>query len=145
MRLPTVTLKHKKSGKLRRMNATDYARDIARWNDWNIVSEQRGDAPDKDVKFDRSQADIEAHRRQDPEREKRFHDKERKQADKAIEVTGETAANLTEQTAEVDTPEPKDWTKMNWPDARKHIHSITGKFPKSKVQAKELMEAPKDA
>jgi len=65
-RLPTVTLVHRTNGRRVKINATDYARDIAGYKDWKLVSQAGGNAPDKVVEFERQQSDVEKQRQADP-------------------------------------------------------------------------------
>lgn len=77
MRLPTIKLMNKKTGERRKINQTDYARDIARWSDWKIITMQSGDAPDNVVQRQANESDVEKFRRTDPARQKWSGDAER--------------------------------------------------------------------
>lgn len=63
MKLPTVKLKHRRTGEIKIVNQTDYARDVTGNSDWKIITLQRGDAPDDVVDFARRQSDKTLHRR----------------------------------------------------------------------------------
>jgi hypothetical protein len=56
MRLPTVKLRNKKTGELRKVNAIDYAMDLGKdkYAGWELIGEQRGDpvAPEDQVVID---------------------------------------------------------------------------------------------
>lgn len=75
--LPTVKLIHRKTGKKRIVNQTDYATDLAKWADWKIFSQRHGDASDSQVLFMAEQQDIERFRRRDATRQKWSGDAER--------------------------------------------------------------------
>jgi hypothetical protein len=47
MKLATVKLKNKRTGEVKIINQTEYARDIARWHEWKALTWQRGDATDE--------------------------------------------------------------------------------------------------
>lgn len=51
MRIPTVWIRHKASGKRAKVNAVDYASDLGmtKYVGWELVSEQRGDKPSETV------------------------------------------------------------------------------------------------
>jgi hypothetical protein len=60
MRLPTVTLKNKSTGHIKKINQSVYASDIASWSaDWKLVGEQRGEGNEiVDVKVAGADADA---------------------------------------------------------------------------------------
>jgi hypothetical protein len=76
-RLPTVKLKHKKTGATKKVNRTDYSRDYAKYNDWIVISERDGDATVDEVLYNASQSDIEKQRRRDQVRQKWSGDEQR--------------------------------------------------------------------
>ena len=127
-RLPTVKLRHKSTGQIRKMNALDYAGDIGRWKDWVIFHQEGGDAPREEVEHARTEQIIEENRKRDPAREKRFGDKERQQKDRAVKTGAATAA------AKVPEYKSKKFAEM-----RQIVHSHTGTYPKTKADAARLM------
>jgi len=91
-RLPTVLLARPdgRGGKeYRKVNETDYATDISRWvqKGFKIVSNRHGDASDAEIQFSADQADIERHRRRDPDEQARRGD-DRRRFDEHIIRTG---------------------------------------------------------
>jgi hypothetical protein len=50
-RVPSVWIRNKKSGDLRKINAVDYASDLgtAKYVNWELVKERRGDKPEETV------------------------------------------------------------------------------------------------
>lgn len=97
-RLPTVRLRHKVTGRLMKINATDYARDIARWAvEWKLVGENHGNAPDKVVEFERQQSEIELIRRRNPLSPASGDDR------RAFEARSDTVTNI-ETGSSVDAP-----------------------------------------
>lgn len=66
MQIPTVKLQNKRTGKMRIVNQTAYADNIAAWSDWRIVSFRGGSAPDRIVEMEREQERIEQERKRNP-------------------------------------------------------------------------------
>jgi hypothetical protein len=66
MQLPTVKLQNKRTGKIKIVNQTMYADNIAAWSDWKIVSFRGGSAPDHMVAIEREQERIEQARKFNP-------------------------------------------------------------------------------
>ena len=129
MRLPTVKLRHR-SGKVCRVNQTDYVRDIARWvaGGWNVVGTSHGDAPDEEVAWHARQSDIEKYRRTDPAEMKTRGDARRAFEARRIEVR-------TEQ------PDDVDWRTLPWFERRALVKKQTGVSPKTAEHAERLMTA----
>lgn len=87
-KLPKVVLKNRKTGRIAKVDAFDYSRDIAKWTrDWVLVTEHRGNATDKEVQDARAASNLEHERRNDPIREKWSGDKQRAR-DEARLTTG---------------------------------------------------------
>lgn len=76
-RLPTVKLRHRKTGKMRVVNQTDYARDLTKWADWEIFSMRSGDATQAEVYRDKAESDLNKFRINDATRQKWSGDAER--------------------------------------------------------------------
>lgn len=88
-RLPSVKLRNRKTGKVVKVNYTDYNRDINGWSkNWEIVTIQRGDATDEEVKFSANQSDIEKFRRENPMRQKWSGDDQRAYDQRKITTGG---------------------------------------------------------
>lgn len=66
MQIPTVKLQNKRTGKMKIVNQTAYADNIAAWSGWRIVSFRGGSAPDHIVEMEREQERIEQARRLNP-------------------------------------------------------------------------------
>ena len=129
MRLPTVKLRHR-SGKVCRVNQTDYARDIARWvaGGWKVVGTSHGDAPDAEVAWYARQSDIEKHRRTDPDEMKTRGDARRAFETRRIEVSSKQLDAV-------------DWRTLPWFKRRALVKKQTGELPKSAEHAERLMAA----
>jgi len=124
-----VTLKraNRKKGRAQtiKVDAYDYAINMSEWNHRGytmVISEQRGQGTAAEQDQHNREIKANLHRQRDPEREKKFGDRQRAQDFHKIEVT-------------------TDWEKMKWVDRRRHVKQVTGTTPKSMVQAKELMDA----
>jgi|TARA_Y100000310_G_C20704101_1_gene833196 hypothetical protein len=87
-KLPTIKLRHKRTGRVVKLNQTDYARDIAKWFDWKVVYIQQGDATDAEVEFSKKQSNIEKFRREDSARQAWSGDKQRAFEQRAVQVGG---------------------------------------------------------
>lgn len=135
-RLPTVKIVHKKTGQRRKMNALDYAADVGRWRDWKLISQSDGSAANVDIADARREQKATDAMRRDPEREKKFGDKQRAQDERSPTTSNETASAPVREHLNV---KAKDWTGMKWADARQYIHGVKGSYPKSKKHAHELM------
>jgi len=85
-KLPTVKLRHKKTGKKRVVNQTDYARDLTKWADWEIFSMRHGDASQAEVWRDKAESDLNRTRIDDPTRQKWSGDAQRAFDSRAIIV-----------------------------------------------------------
>jgi hypothetical protein len=66
MQIPTVKLQNKRTGKMKIINQTAYADNVAAWSDWRIVSFRGGSAPDHIVEMEREQERIEQARKRNP-------------------------------------------------------------------------------
>ena len=130
MRLPTVKLIHKRTKKKLIVNQTQYASNIAKYSDYELMTMRRGNASDDVVVNQKREEKIEAHRQNDAERQKWSGDAERQYEQRQGRPS-------------ITTSEPEqDWSAMKWSAARKYIKEKTGTFPKSKKHAAELMAAP---
>jgi hypothetical protein len=128
MLLPTVELRHRRSGDIRIVNQTDYARDIAAYRDYEILSLKGGDASDEEVRLARQQSEVELVRRRNPA-SPAAQDEARAQAARALTLSSVAAP------AEA----PADWRHLNWFAARQHVRRLTGVLPKDKAHAEALM------
>jgi hypothetical protein len=66
MQIPTVKLQNRRTGKMKIINQTAYADNVAAWSDWRIVSFRGGSAPDHIVEMEREQERIEQARKRNP-------------------------------------------------------------------------------
>ena len=141
MRVATVTLR--KGNKKRKVNMSDYSRNIAKWAGWERVGERRGDHNPEEEKMAVQQAKIEEARQRDPEREKKFGDKERAQKARNLGniTTGKSEEKAEEPILETEEPSTIDpeWGKMPWIKRRQYVKEVTGKMPKSAAEAVEFM------
>lgn len=87
-KLPTIKLRHKKTGRIAKVDQTDYSRDIAAWHEWEILTLQRGDATDKEVREAAAASDLEKQRREDPIREAWSGDKQRARDEQRVSTGG---------------------------------------------------------
>jgi hypothetical protein len=87
-KLPTIKLRNRHTGRKVKINQTDYARDIAKWDGWTVLTVRRGDASDEEVEFSAAQSDIEKFRRDDPARQAWSRDDERAYNERKIAVGG---------------------------------------------------------
>jgi len=140
-RLPTVTMKHRKTGRIKTVNVTDYARDIAGWKDYERISETRGNATDKEVKLAALESDDVKKRLADPKREKKFGDHRRAQEHNASKTNVVTEAP---EHGTMEDPAPA-WRNMPWMEQAKFVREVTGTYPRSKKQAEALMTASSGA
>jgi hypothetical protein len=87
-KLPTIKLRNRATGLVVKLNQTDYARDIAKWDGWTVVYVQRGNATDEEVNFSAAQSDIEKFRRKDPARQAWSRDDERAYNERKVAAGG---------------------------------------------------------
>lgn len=87
-KLPSVKLRHKRTGRVVKINQTDYARDISKWFDFKIITMQRGDSSDLEVKFSKEQSNIEKFRRTDPKRLAWSGDEKRAYEQRSLSIGG---------------------------------------------------------
>jgi len=66
MQLPTLKIREKATGRIKIINQTKYADNMALYSGWEIISMRRGDAPDSFVEMERQQERIEEARRRNP-------------------------------------------------------------------------------
>ncbi len=79
MKLATVKLKNKKTGRVMKLNQTDYAAHMVKYaRDWDVITWQRGDASNAQEVASRKAAELEESRRRDPERLRRFENPDEK-------------------------------------------------------------------
>ena len=79
-RIPTVRLRRRRDGHIKKVNRHEFTMDIGRWRGYEIVSEAHGDASDREMEFQQEQFAIEMDRRHKPEEQKKRGDAERAQA-----------------------------------------------------------------
>lgn len=133
-RLPTVWLRHKRTGRMVKRNYHEVARDlVGRFKDWSVVSEAHPDTPDEVVKRAIREDKIAEAWANDPGREKKFGDKARAQEQNRVVVSDQTATVIKKQVDEV------DWQAKPWFSLRKYVAEQTGITPKNKEHAIELM------
>lgn len=73
MKLATVKLRNKKTGKTLKLNQSDYALNMMKYAmGWDVVTWQRGDASQAEELASQKAAELEESRRNDPERLRRF-------------------------------------------------------------------------
>lgn len=143
-RLPTITLRHKRSGKIEKRNQMEYAANIGKWatSDWEILTRQRGDATDAQVREAQREWKVNKHRSTDPKEQKWRGDQERAFKERAIKDNVVTIRDEVEPPSDVEpASEPDDsWQTLPWFKARAWIKARTGTLPKNKEHAKELMK-----
>ena len=127
-RLPTVEMYHKKSGKIRTVNATVYVEEYLTNPNWTTQSPKvsgyrEGNVPKAVVIEDKREYELNKHRLEDPQEARKRGDLDRAQAESKISVRSQLA-----------------WRKMPWHKRRKYIEEQTGTMPKNKVEAEELMK-----
>ena len=88
MILPTIELRHRVTGRKCKVNQTDYARDIGKWFEWEMITMKHGDATDEQVEWQATQSDLEKHRRTDAKRQRWSGDAQRAFDERSIIVTG---------------------------------------------------------
>ena len=144
-KVPTYKLKHRKTGESLIVNQYDYNRDIARYKDYKLVSERRGDATVKQLDFSNEQSDIEKQRREDPERERKFGDKERAAQDRSLAGHDVKTGAQDEQPEAQPEAQPEvavadDWEGLPWIERRQYVHNLVGKFPANMEEARKLVD-----
>ena len=131
-RLPTVKLCHRRNGDVRKVNLAEYARDLARWSDWKLITTQRGDAPPDIVEQAIREHDINVHRLRDPAEQHKRSDHRRAFEARSIEVRPPAE------------PAPEDWRALPWFAARAAVKRRTGTLPRDKAHAEKLMSEDRD-
>jgi hypothetical protein len=160
MRLPTVTLFHKKKNRNKIINQTDYARDISKWvsGGWEIVGHTRGDAPEAEVLAAARESDLNMARLKAEGKDAWRGDKERAFKARKVTLAGEVPTAPDESPASEASPPPGgseagtvsedapeetpvvDWRTMRWNEAAKWVRDMTGKYPRTKAMAEKYME-----
>lgn len=155
-KLATVTLVHRRSGKIRKINARDYAdaRVMDWWlqRGWRLKSEQRGNAPEDVEKFAHDQNMVNWHWSEDPKEQAKRGDKQRAYEERAMKgnISKETAdADAQAKSQETGRPEgqPEEVAdteavlKLPWFKRRKRVEELTGTRPVSADHARQLLEA----
>ncbi len=126
-KLPTVKLRHKKTGRQIIINQTDYAADVAKYRDYESPSMRRGDATDEQVLNDLAEAEINRQRKKSPARQKWSGDAER--------------AHEAHSIAHHDVVTWEGIKDQRWFKLRNRVKELTGTMPKNKVEAEALMAA----
>ncbi len=126
-KLPTVKLRHKRTGRRIIVNQTDYAADVAKYHNYEIASMRRGDATDEEVLDDLAEAEINRWREKDPKRQKWSGDAER--------------AHEAHSIAHHDVVTWEGIKDMKWFKLRNRVKELTGTMPGNKVEAEALMAA----
>lgn len=121
-KLATVKLRHRTNGKKRIVNAFDYARDIAKWRDWRIITQQRGDADVGTEHLAKIESNIDKARKTVPSEVHKRGDRQRAYDQRKVEIT-------------------TDWRSKPWFARRKYVGEVTGTVPKNAEEAETLMEA----
>ncbi len=156
-RLPTVKMRHKRSGRTEIRNTAEVGANIANYvsKDWEIVSDRHGDATNEQVRRALREAGIDKFRDTDPKEIRKRGDHRRAYEERAIVVQPidddypEPPAFETPATPDVPPkrkpkPKPKaeqDWHDMPWFAARSYVKKATGTLPNSKAHAEALMIA----
>lgn len=89
-RLPTVKLRHRRTGETKIINQTDYARDIAAFaRDWSILSVRHGNATDDEIIRDKLESDLNKWRLENPAEQKWRGDQDRRMAQNRMVIHGD--------------------------------------------------------
>ncbi len=136
-RLPTVVLRHRRSGDIRKVNLPEYARDVVRWQDWRLLTSRRGDAYSDVVRAAAQEYDSNRHRLSDPGEQAIRGDHARAAAARAITVT----PTEPEPPSDVESAKDENWRSMPWFSARAVVKARTGVLPRNKAHAEALMAA----
>ena len=158
-KLPTVKLKHR-DGRTRIMNQAQYAGQLDDYvnSGWKIISMRGGDAGDDLVDFVARQEVKEIARARNPEHEA-YNDEKRQYEGRAI--PGDIVVDPKPEETMPDPPVDGDEDhvddqeesseniedmglekalQMPWGQLRDYVERVTGTRPRSKVQAKVLLE-----
>lgn len=89
-RLPTIKLRHRRSGEIKIINQTDYARDVAAYaRDWQIMTLKHGNAADDEVIRAALESDINKFRLENPAEQKWRGDQDRRMAQNRMVIHGD--------------------------------------------------------
>jgi hypothetical protein len=142
--LPTVKLRHKRTGATRIVNQTAYAANLGAWDNWTIISMRGGNATDAEVLFAKQQEDIERTRERNP-KSPAFGDAQRSYEARAITTltnAPEAPTDAVEHTTatEVVAPvEPPSVTREVPVIGGAQVVKMRGRPPNKKPPSEEVL------
>ena len=144
VKLAKVTLRHKKTGRIVKINAFEYASDINGFaGTHELVTYSRGDEAPDDI-IDKAVRDSALNEKwlRDPKEQKKRGDHKRAQEFRKVsvpivtnKVAEDKTVELSPQIGDADYP----WQASPWFSRRKHVEMITGRRPRNAADAERLM------